>query len=225
MFGLLAIYSFISSDGYNPETSLSSKGRYALTATYMYLMNLHSFNRSKRNSYVAINFVLNSHIKLFGVNACNAHIVEDIRKLIEQGFVLPNGKRCSVRFCQYRAYNLERHKILGLSESFSTTKYFSSFNYITNAERLNARSSQDLLPSRHISRDKGTFENDCRAVENDANSHNVKMKSIFSSIPFTSIEEIGVMPSCIMQDIFAGAGKEGGLNIAITFEIFLGKLF
>ena len=122
---------------------------------------------------------------------------------------MPNGERCCVRFCQYRADTLEKHKFLGLSENFASARCFSSLSYITTTDRLEAKRSQDLLPMKFTIRSKLTYEKDCVALQNDTDTHNVKHRSVFSQIPFINIEDIGVMPPCIMHDLFAGCLKKG----------------
>ena len=47
-----------------------------------------------------------------------------------------------------RMDNLEKSKVLRRSENFSTSKFFCNDSYITTDDRKNARTMEDILPSK-----------------------------------------------------------------------------
>ena len=123
--------------------------------------------------------------------------------------MLPSGQHCPVRFVQYRCDNLERNKILNLSENFATSTYFSAYNYMKTEDRLNAKSSFDIRPQKFTVRNQQNYEKDCENFLEGLESHGVKERSIFCDIPHVNVVDVGVMAPCVMHDVFSGVGREG----------------
>ena len=71
----------------------------------------------------------------------------DLNELVENGFLLPNGVRTSVRVVQYRMDNMEKNKVMGRSVNFASSQTFSSYSYITSDDRTSARKLSQILPS------------------------------------------------------------------------------
>ena len=78
-------------------------------------------------------------MKTFKFNPCYQRLVNDLKELIEEGFILPDGRKASVRVVQYRMDNLEKAKVMRAKESFATVKEYSSHSYITTHVRKNEK--------------------------------------------------------------------------------------
>ena len=120
-------------------------------------MNLESHNRSQRNGYLTVQVVKNSQMKDCGFNECLTKLTNDLNELIDNGFQLPNGEMAMVRLAQYRMDNLEKSKVLRINENFSTSKYFSSYSYITTEARKSARKIENVLPSKFEKRTRASY--------------------------------------------------------------------
>jgi hypothetical protein len=86
------------------DNGLQTKGKNGVTATYLNLMNLNEENRSKRDGFLTVQVLRNSQIKTFKFNPCYKRLVKDLKELIENGFILPDGRKANVRVVQYRLY-------------------------------------------------------------------------------------------------------------------------
>ena len=145
------------------------------------------------------------------MNGCMERLCKDISQLVQSGFSLPNGEKCCVRLVQYRADALERHNVMCLYESFTKTKFFSSFTYVTTEDRLKAKSVEDLLPERCGRRTESTYDADVLAANlgDDVDStHCTKGMSELNSIPFFHCVKTGTIPPCVKHDVFAGIGRK-----------------
>ena len=142
---------------------MQCSGKNGVTGIYLFLLNLSEENRSNRNSYMTVQLFKNSQLKNFSFNEIYQRLVTDINKLQENGFVLPNGSRTSVRLVTYKMDNLEKHQVSGLKKNFSRAKNFSSHSYMTSDNRISARTIQDILPENFEQRTPESHRVGCKA--------------------------------------------------------------
>ena len=121
-------------------------------------MNLLEHNRSSRDGILSVQFMKASQTKNFGFNQVMKRFMDDLNDLIENGFELPNGAIAQVRFVQYRCDNLEKHEIFRIQKNFSTSKFPSSYSYITTDDRKEARTLSDILPTKFEARTKESYK-------------------------------------------------------------------
>ena len=197
---LLGVYT----DGFDPQNSLSSHGQNGVSATYLYIMNMPPHLQSLRQRYMQVQFVYERDIKLFGFNRCYQRLVTDLKQLIFSGLSLQNGQKVAVRLAQHRLDSLERNKVLRIGESFSCSKYFSPYTYITTKARIEAKKVADLLPSKFRIRDQEAYEKDLVHLRDNVDSHGTKEESVFNDLPFYKVAALGSCPPCIQHDCFSG---------------------
>ena len=108
----------------------------------------------------------------------------------------------------FRADGLERHKLIGMPESFARTKYFSSFSYITTKVRLTAKRVEELLPERFGTRTEESYDADVAAAnqgeESGKDSRGISRICPLNSIPFFHCAKLGSFPPCVSHDIMQG---------------------
>ena len=94
--------SYFFSDSFDCDNGLQCKGKNSVIGLYIQLLNLSEHNRSSRDGILSVQFMKNSQVKNFQINACLKQFVEDLNDLIENGLILPNGGKAHVRLVQYR---------------------------------------------------------------------------------------------------------------------------
>ena len=103
---------------------MQCKGSNNVTGIYVYILNLAEHNRSKRDGFLTIQVLKTTQMKTFEFNNCMQTLVEDLTDLVENGFLLPNGLKANVRFCQYRyTPQIKESAKLWLSHLYNNTSF------------------------------------------------------------------------------------------------------
>ena len=183
---------------------MRSKGRNSVTPIYLFPLNIEPHHRSRVTSYITVQTAFNRDVKHYETNKVCARIVTDLNKVIGGGVDLPFSQNYPTRVVQYQTDNLEKHYLMCIGKSFSTTTFFSSHNYVSQEDREFAESVEDLLPHNFTTRDEIAYQKDVEALNVGEESHNLTDDSILNMILHFHVAKVGMMPPCIDHDLMAG---------------------
>ena len=189
---------------------------YKIMGTYLMLGNLPPKYRSQLQTIQLVSLCQSIYVKKHGLDAVMHDVVEDLKRLCEDGIDIVRGNNIHHFRCEFIFVvgdNLAMHQIGGFMESFQVGKSC-RFCMVPVGELRDGMVGPARMPESH----------DEQVAMVEANPrfsqiYGVKAKSVFGGIG--SFHPVTSMPSDIAHDILGGVGKSL-LNLLIHHCIHRG---
>ena len=149
-------------------------------------------------------------------------LYRDVKGLVENGITFKDGDRWNVRVFTLSGDLLELNGHVGLSTAFGAGHYVDRFTYMSKADRLNARSLEDIDEARTLRRNKAEVRKDYEALESGdkVGARGVVRRPLLDMIPHYDPLEFGSTSSCLGHDVLAGCLKE---DLALIMRLLVMK--
>lgn len=180
----------------------SSKKKHKILGVYLTLGNFRPHLRSVVDNTLLVLLCKEVDLKHFGHDKIFHDLVEDLKKLENDGIQLHNETVKGTLYC-ITGDNLGSHGVGGFTENFSTVEHFCRYCTITLTEFL---SDPVFVGTQR------TVENYNAAIRHLEQEHSVlnningiKFNSAFNSLKYYHVCAPG-LPPCLGHDIFEGVG-------------------
>lgn len=164
-----------------------------------YRLNIQS--RSNTDNIQLVLLTFDKHIKEFSQETIFGMLVNDLRDMEDNGLVLENNTKIIPFVSCIAGDNLGSHYIAGLTENFSTSKYFCRYCEIdrtTFQENPLARGAKRTIAEY----DKNVTDH--QENEDLISSKGVRQNSVFNKLKY--FHTVWGLPPCLAHDISEGVG-------------------
>ena len=145
-------------------------------------------------------------------------VIRDLNDLIQNDLVLPSGERFKVRLVTLSGDQKELHLRLGLVAHFMA-EYTDRYTYATMRDRINSKSSSELLAAYASKRTVETTQEDiakCEREKKPVRGH--IRRPLLDSLPYYSVFGPGGTSACVSHDLHTGINKH---DLSLSFRCII----